>query len=126
MLGLPVNFVSDHQRVVTETSCTFIYPFQQVLQHYRMGRIGQGVPVALTHHVHRAGDHLDILRGDGFDDIIEYTNPRPDRHSRPRAPRMKDLVSVELRVTAQSVCFGRRSNNSVQLGRKRDCGRSVE
>jgi hypothetical protein len=126
VFGLPVNFISDHQGVVAETGCAFIYSLQQVLQHHCVGRIRKGVSVALAYHVHRTGDHLDILRGNGFDDIIEHTNPRPDWHSRPCTPSMEDLVAMELHVTAQSICSSRCGGNSFQLILKRDCGRSVE
>lgn len=91
-----------------------------------MSRVGHAVAGTLTHHIHRPGDHPDILRGDRLDDVIEDADPRPDRHSFPRPASVEDLVPVQLHSGAQAVGLRCRCRDPVEFIGQRDRLRSVD
>lgn len=114
---LTVDFVSDHQRIVAMLDGALVDPLQQVLKHYRMRRVRVGVAGTLPDYIHGSGDDLDVLRGDRFDHVIEHTDPRSDRNSRPVATRVKDLVPMEFDLCIQLIRRCRSGSNPLQLVR---------
>src|SRR6185437_16511133 len=114
MLGRAIDLVSDDQRVLAAIGCVFIYPFQQVLQD-DIGRIATCVAGLLADHVHCPRDHADVLRCDGFNDIVENANSGANLDRAPGALRMEDLVPVEFHVPTKPVNAGSYSRDPVEV-----------